>query len=155
MRFLSNRQASAVSLRCLRGAGLLGIVLLAGMSVSCGQKTRLAAYPAKGKVLIDDKPAKDVFVYFIPTGTSAGGAYSPSGQTDEEGRFVLSTYEPGDGAPVGEYTVTVEWPEKLNIISGQWEGDRLKGRYSDPQKSTLKRRIEAKENEVEPLLLKK
>ena len=43
----------------------------------------------------------------------------------------------------GEYTVTVEWPEKHNIISGQWEGDRLKGRYSDPQKSTLKRRVEA------------
>ncbi len=34
----------------------------------------------------------------------------PHGRVGPDGRFTLTTYQPGDGAPTGKYNVTVVWP---------------------------------------------
>ncbi len=35
------------------------------------------------------------------------GTYSATGRTDAQGNYKLSTFNPGDGAPAGEYTVAI------------------------------------------------
>ena len=35
---------------------------------------------------------------------------SPTGQVESDGSYTLTTYLKGDGAPAGEYAVTIYWP---------------------------------------------
>lgn len=62
------------------------------------------------------------------------------GTTEEDGTFSLTSYEPGDGAPIGDYIVTVVWREEIpegKSLDTFNPKDRLNGRYASPDKSTL------------------
>ena len=56
--------------------------------------------------------------------TPAGNSTPASGSTDSAGKFTLSTLNPGDGAIVGSYSVTVS---KSKITGGQ-QGDPNNGK---------------------------
>jgi hypothetical protein len=61
---------------------------------------------------------------------------------DKEGRFAISTYLSGDGAPAGEYAITLEWLT-YKPFGNQWGGpDKLKGRYSKVADSDLRITVE-------------
>jgi hypothetical protein len=130
------------------------VAAAAGAAPGCAKKgNRLPVYPARGQVLVGGKPAKGVFVYLWPASTAGVDAYCPTGQTDENGTFTLSTYDPGDGAPEGEYAVTADWPVRFNPISNRWEGDQLKGRFADPKGSKVRATISPGPNELPPIRL--
>jgi hypothetical protein len=74
-------------------------------------------------------------VVFYHQGDWGEKSIVPQAMTGEDGRFVLSTYGTGDGAPAGDYTVTVQWPAYRR---GRNIGpDRLEGRFSRPDSSGL------------------
>ena len=131
-------------------AGLLVIMFAAGCSGRKGPKL----YPVKGMIYINGQPAKDVNVMFTPvTPFEDGLLLSPAGATDDDGSFRLTSFDADDGAPAGEYLVTVIYPmsrfnKNLNGI------DRLKGKYSNPKSSGLKATIEPKANDLPPIQLK-
>jgi hypothetical protein len=63
--------------------------------------------------------------------------------TEGDGKFSFTTYELGDGVPVGDYTVLIYWGE-MNMVSKQYGGpDKLKNKYRDPTKSPIKLKVEA------------
>jgi hypothetical protein len=134
---------------------IFGLVACASVVLcSCGRSNRLPVYPVKGTVLVDGKPVKGVHLSFWPeNGAADVGAYSPQAETDENGAFVLSTYDAGDGAPAGKYFVTARLPERYNIVSNQWEGNKLKPMYNDPKSSKLSFQIEPQPNELPPIKL--
>ena len=66
-------------------------------------------YPVRGQVTLDGKPLAEAMVVLHPLTGSVVGGQKPIGFTDQDGRFVLTTYQSGDGAPPGEYAVTVEY----------------------------------------------
>jgi hypothetical protein len=124
------------------------LVLLALTQGGCSRSDRIPVYPVRGQVLVDGHPATEAFVHFHPVeGNSSPGWIV--GQVDAEGNFALSTYVAGDGAPEGDYVVTITWKSRggpLNEFSGP---DRLQGRYGDPKTSNLHFRVEKKAvNEV-------
>lgn len=129
--------------------GLVVFALLLPLLAGCGSG-RLATYPVKGKVLVNDQPAKEVHVAFHPKDTGTHPPYVPSGTTDENGEFALSTFITGDGAPAGEYEVTLVWPVRFNPISTLWEGDKLKGKYKDKSKPAAVVTVEKRPQELEP-----
>jgi hypothetical protein len=136
--------------RALSGAALAAlVVVLAG----CGKRGWLETYPVKGTVLVDGKPAKGAAVSFHPREAVGGRPHLPTGQTDENGEFRLSTFVTDDGAPAGEYEVTVVWPVRYNPISTLWEGDKLSGRYADKGKSTLRVSVEKGPQQLPPFEL--
>lgn len=96
---------------------------------------RQEVYPVSGTVLVDGKPVENLTIQiYRPDGV----AMPTTAQTDSNGNFKLATYNPGDGAPKGEYILTVEWL-RYRKATGTWVGpDKLKGRYSDPSRSTFK-----------------
>jgi len=68
--------------------------------------------PAGGKVMYKGTtPAVGALVVFHPASyeieKQIGG--KPFGRVREDGSFTLTTYEEGDGAPEGEYGVTIDW----------------------------------------------
>lgn len=107
---------------------------------------RKETYPVTGQVFVDGKPASGVAVkLFDVNGVDKEHPTFSQGMTDDEGRFAISTYEAADGVPVGEYVVTFEWGE-MNMFTMQYGGpDKLKKKYSNPQKSQF--RITVKEGE--------
>jgi hypothetical protein len=133
---------------------LFGLVVLGALLPGCGKKGWLETYPVKGTILVDGQPAKEVFVSFHPKEDVGNRPYFPSGRTNENGEFVLSTFVEGDGAPAGEYDVTVTWPVRYNPISTLWEGDKLKGQYSNKAKPAATVTIEKKPQELAPFELK-
>ncbi len=100
-------------------------------------------FPVSGSVSVAGKPAAGVVVVFHPqsdTGMTKGN--KPYTTTGEDGTFQVTTYTTGDGAPAGEYIVTLIWPVNPRGPSP----DRLKGRYAKPDKSTITATIQQGEN---------
>jgi hypothetical protein len=69
--------------------------------------------------------------------------------------FRLRSYSPDDGAPAGEFKVTVVWPAAPppNATGVFQLKDRLGGRYANPETSKLTARVEPGGGEIAPFEL--
>ena len=115
-------------------------------------------FPVHGKVTYQGKPAAGFQVVFNPaTPPQTGPVFAPSAIIDADGEYQLRSYEPGDGAPAGDYVVTFTWQQD---VPGPDPGDapkridRLKGRFGDARKSTFKVTVHEGENDLPPFNLK-
>lgn len=90
--------------RC-RLLALLGFAALASPSAGCGGSSHgVALAPVTGTVTYKGAPVGGATVTFTP---AAQGVRSGSGTTDDNGKFKLSTFANGDGAPVGKCNVAI------------------------------------------------
>ncbi len=111
--------------------------ILALLSSGCGTEhtDRKATFPVKGEVYVDGEPAADLAVTLHDVnGIDSEQPTISATRTDASGKFSVSTYEQGDGVPAGNYTLTFEWGE-MNTFSMRYEGDKLNGKYKDPETS--------------------
>jgi hypothetical protein len=96
--------------------------------VGCGDG-RPQRVPVSGTVLIDGAPVPHGFVTFAPPkGRSA------SGQLDKQGRFTLTSYEPGDGTLAGTQRVAVLARESISETKAKWHAPK---KYGDPNSSGI------------------
>jgi len=117
---------------------------------------RKPVFPVRGKITVAGKSADRAQVVFHPVADTGPNTPRPTGTVGPDGTFTLSTYTEGDGAPAGEYAVTVVWPESSSAIGGDADtgGDRLGGRYANPKTSGLKATVADGPNELSPFVLK-
>lgn len=125
------------------------LMLLAG----CGTQTiGEKKYPVEGQVVIGGVPRANVSVQFWHQDPAIqGNDRHPTGMTDDQGRFRLSTYQANDGAVPGEYVVTFHWMSSLDL-----DGiDLLRGTWGDPEKSPHRVTVEAapRGNRLDPFEL--
>jgi hypothetical protein len=78
----------------------------------CGGGGDFATASATGTVLCDGKPVEGAMVYFEPVKEGSGSPVVGKqgfAWSDANGKFVISTYEPGgeDGAVIGKHRVRV------------------------------------------------
>jgi hypothetical protein len=132
--------------------GLLALlgVILPGCGRS-GPKPQLV----HGQILVDGQPIRGAAVTFHPSDNTE--SLRPTAQTDEQGYFSLTSFASGDGAPTGEYAVTVT----LYRVETQHqaEGDDtsrnvLPPRYANPTESRLKAVVRKGKNDLSPFELK-
>ena len=135
--------------RLARAAGTCAVALVAAALASCGDG-RVAVYPAHGKVLDEKgKPAAGAVVTFHPVAPPGGGVEAVSGTVGADGTYRLTTYETGDGAPAGEYVVTVCWYKPKKTPFDPPPPDLLCGKYADRQASKFRFKVEPKpDNEL-------
>src|SRR5215475_11519546 len=86
-----------------------GVCLLACLCSACAKSDRTSVYPARGQVLFEGEPTPHALVVLHPVSAENKETPRPQGKVDADGAFTLSTYDAGDGAPAGEYVVTVQW----------------------------------------------
>ena len=97
-------------------------------------------HPQKGPV-----PAAGALVVFNPIPGDDKNLYFPQGTVRPDGSFALTTAADGDGAPPGEYGVTVLWKAGAKPSGGEERGgeDRLGRRYADPKAPRFKQTVAA------------
>ncbi|MEW4452039.1 carboxypeptidase regulatory-like domain-containing protein [Bremerella sp. JC817] len=101
-----------------------------------------------GTISVNGQPADGAIVRLHKHGEPVDLRKStPFGLADADGSFLVSTYKYNDGCPVGEYAVTLEWPDK------QTSADRLKGKYRRIDKPLMEVTIESGSNELPPIVI--
>jgi len=138
-----------------RPAGAPLVLAALALLTGCGGG-REETFPARGRVVLDGKPPVHALVVLHPIdGEASKDRPRPHGKVGENGTFVLTTYEPGDGAPPGEYAVTVEWWLAAKGRRGEDPPptNRLPARYARPQTSGLRAVVAGGENELPDIRL--
>ena len=132
----------------------LGTVLFV---CGCGGDSHMQVYPVSGRVTVNGDPAGGAELVFfgVDETLKSADAPMPKAYTDPEGNFQVGSYDLSDGAPAGEYRVTVVWrpsdsadPERRDM-----EPDALQGKYSDPETTPLRVTVERAPNQLQPFEL--
>ena len=98
---------------------------------------RVPTTPVVGQVRVDGQPANYLAVTCEPQFEKAGTVPDSSAFTDKDGKFSLSTFEHGDGLPLGKYKLTFYWGQ-INMMNGQYGGpDKLNNKYRKAADSTI------------------
>ena len=128
---------------------------LALIPLACrGDVSHLPTFAVTGKVTIDGKPAEKATVVFHPVGKSGADAIKSRGQVGPDGTFTLTTYSGNDGAPAGEYLVTVQlWA--AGVRSDEAPSNRLNPKFATPETSGLTATVVAGPTTLEPFALKR
>jgi hypothetical protein len=138
----------------------LGCAVAALGLAGCSSGTNFPkTHEIKGSVLVNGKPAPDVQVTLNRTSADKLTVQAtPHGVTDSNGEFFITSYNSEDGAPDGDYVVTIEWREATGIMKKDFDGpDRLGGAYAkvDKNKGTpgFTVKVEGKPQELPPFKL--
>ena len=137
------------------GGRLLAAGALVALACGCGGQKGPRLYAVTGSLRINGEPAKDVNVMFTPVAPLEGvtAPLSPTAVTGKDGTFRLMSFKPGDGAPAGDYLITIVYP--MNRFNKHLAGiDRLKGKFANPKTSKLTAKVEPKSNELAPFEVK-
>lgn len=121
-------------------------------------------FPVSGQVLFEGKPASNATIVLHrtesgpPVETDSGemlAPLNPRGTCDTTGKFQLYTYAAGDGAPAGDFTVTVSWQDPENRGRDENYPELLPKRYLLPATSGLKAHVSGSENVLPTFELKR
>jgi hypothetical protein len=97
----------------------LAIVVICVISIAGCDTSRPGMVPVSGRVTIDGKPVTAGQITVMPEGHRAS-----IGKLDAEGRFTLSCFEPGDGAPIGQHIATVTSVESIDDHANRWHAPK-------------------------------
>jgi hypothetical protein len=95
----------------IRSLSLLTLLLAVAVVAGCKKgEARVPVVPVTGKVeAFQGQIPVGAFVTLRRLDGSGPVDVAPSGTVAADGTFKIGTYEKEDGAPPGEYTVTVAW----------------------------------------------
>ena len=138
----------------------LACACVAALALGCGD-SKVNLFPVSGQVLFQGKPAEKALIVLHDSRPAAElrGIPIPRATTDKDGRFKLSSYSTDafDGAPAGNYVVTIVFPdaaassaqgEDVDPESVDESPDILRGKYASPDTSPLKAEIKEGENNL-------
>lgn len=94
---------------------LAAMSLLALLISGCNSSGSVPPVPVSGKVTLEGKPVEGAIVTFL---TKTGEGRSASGKTGADGAFKLTSINTNDGAPPGDYIITIAKTEMKGADSG-------------------------------------
>jgi hypothetical protein len=133
------------------------IVLTGGACVAsagCSEApSRVPVFPAKGSITFKGQPIPGALVTLNPK-APAENVPTPRANVGKDGAFVISTFEGGDGAPAGDYVVTVKWYRPIkqgaDVVAGP---NVIPPKYGRPETSDKLITIAAGDNNLAPISL--
>lgn len=120
-----------------------------------GDSDRVPVFKTRGKISFQNQPAGGAFVVLHPRLPQAVGDARPTAIVQPDGSFEATTFDSADGAPSGEYVVTVEW-RKLVQIDGEWKPgpNLLPPKYESPGTSDIVVQVAEGENQLPEIVLR-
>ena len=141
--------------------------LLVLFAIGCGGEEKptgqLKAYPVFGKVNFEGKSLKnaEIKLFNMEKDDMAKNQVlpRPKGRVKEDGTFFISTYKAGDGAPIGEYALTISWKGDLKGFDEEEDDlddlpELLPYKYTVPMQTTVRVIVTEGENEVPEINIK-
>ena len=130
------------------------------MIFGCGEessfKSTVPVFPASGKIIHLGKPLAGVILIFHSTDVNQ--KIKSQATTDNDGKFVATTFKTADGAPEGDYTITLVVPSNESDSSredaateGQFRKEgpvRFPSKYQNPSTSPLKVKVTKNEPDL-------
>jgi hypothetical protein len=134
--------------------------MMAGLGIGCSNDGgRPPVYPVTGSVRYQGAPTTGAFLVFHPVGQAAAGEQKPTATVNPDGTFVLTSHGEttnSEGAPAGEYAVTVEWYKPVKQGTDFVRGPNvIPARYSRSDSTPLKVTVAQKANELPAFEIKK
>jgi hypothetical protein len=126
------------------------LTLAVAVHSGCSRKESWQAttYPAWGTVTINGQPPKNAIITLHPKGEPVDIRHSkPYAMIDSNGRYKLQTYKLADGAPAGDYAMTLHWLVDRTKPSP----DRLGGIYHNPDNPLMELTIVKGKNQLPPI----
>ena len=128
------------------------VAVVSWVAAGCWGSDRPRVVAVSGTVLLGGEPVEEAGVTFTPT-----GGRPATGRTDAQGRFSLTTFDPGDGAIVGQHVVTIVKAETVEVTFDSQArepietvkrppGKLVPQRYGDPRQSRLSATVTADGN---------
>lgn len=111
------------------------------------KQSPVPVHPVSGRVTLNGQIAVGAFVVFHPQGEPLPRNSKPFAQVKQDGSFRLSTFSSQDGAPAGEYAVTIIWKPLVNDGLDRRAGDNvMPANMERPETSGLKVTVVAGDN---------
>jgi hypothetical protein len=143
--------------KCIcRAIGFAAVTVLILPAIGCGraEKSRVAVHPVEGAIQFRGQATEGAFVSLHPKSAN-DSAPTPRATVAKDGSFTVSTYDGNDGAPEGEYVVTVQWYRPVRVGNDLVGGPNvLPQKYASQQTSDLIVRVAAGENHLNVIKLK-
>jgi len=148
-------------LRVKSSGSLVGYLLGCALCFAClsgcqAKKPWETAVPTSGTVTFNGKAISGAEVTLAPTGADVPNSVRPSATTKADGTFKLTTHVQEDGAPVGEYQVSVIWHPLVETGGGPSRGgNKLPERFSRPDTSKITATVKPEGGALPPFNLTK
>lgn len=84
---------------------LFFFTVILGCAEESSFKSPVPVFPAFGKILYQGKPLAGIILIFHPADENQ--KIKSQATTDEDGKFVATTFKTADGAPEGDHTITL------------------------------------------------
>lgn len=124
-------------------------LLALGMSACSKANAKKPTFPVTGRVVTGTKPVANALVILHAVGDNSSEAVKSRGTTKADGTFTLGTYGIDDGAPAGEYAVTIEqWLPSPR--PDESPSNRLNAKFSKPETSGFTASVAAPTTELKP-----
>lgn len=139
----------------LHAASVIVASALVAGPVGCSPQDsgRVPTFPVTGSISFQGKPMPGAFVALHPK-LPQENVPSPRASVAADGSLKLSTYDGGDGAPQGEYVLTVEWYKPVKVGGDLVSGPNVVPRkYASPKTSDIVVNVTAQENSLPPIKL--
>jgi hypothetical protein len=139
-----------------RGGGFAVVSLVLVTALGCGKadKNRVAVQPVQGTIQFRGQPAAGAFVSLSPK-NPIEGVPAPRATVGADGSFTVTTYDGNDGAPEGDYVLTVQWYRPIRQDNELVGGPNvLPLKYASARTSDLVVTVAAGENHVKPIQLR-
>ena len=118
MKVSGSRTVDGRSRRLAEAAGWVALLAVVAAFAGCsdeGSGLKVPVFPVKGSVQFEGQPASGAFVAFHPQTPAKPGeeCLGRRPQVQSDGTFEVTTASRADGAPAGEYAVTVLWTKPI------------------------------------------
>src|SRR4051812_19903009 len=121
---------------------------------------RLPVFPVSGRLSVKGQAPSGAFVVLHPKNGAAtapnGEVVRPRAVVNPDGSFAFGSYDSSDGAPAGEYSLTIEWRRIVKSAEGSpvLGPNVVPPKFARPGTSPLSIRVAEKSNELDPITLK-
>jgi hypothetical protein len=138
------------------GVGLFGAALLSIAITGCGdaKPKQVPVFPAKGTITFKGEPTAGAVIGLHPKAPPTDQYPSPRASVGVDGSFKITTYAGGDGAPEGDYAVTVLWYKPIKNGNDVTSGPNvIPAKYMKAETTDIEVKIVAGENNLPPIQL--
>jgi hypothetical protein len=123
-------------------------------ALGCGKAaSKVATHPAKGSITFKGQPIHGALLTLHPK-APIENVPAPRANVGKDGSFRVTTFNGGDGAPEGDYVLTVKWYKPIkngnDLISGP---NVIPPKFGAPETSGVVVHIAAGDNELKPIKL--